>query len=413
MAERMGAVVIVGAGQAGTSCALTLRRGGWAGPVTLVGDEPHLPYERPPLSKKVIVREADPHELVLADADLLRELSVDHLHGVVTDADLRERVAVLGDGTRLRYEHLVLATGAVPRPLPITVPGGDAHGVRVIRTIDDASAVRELLGDGAEVVVIGGGFIGVEAAAAMAAHGHRVTLLEMLPSLLARVAPAALGDWVAGYLSRLGVAVHTGTSAAGVEVDDEGRATAVLDREGRRHPAQVVVVGIGAAANGALAESIGLETDGAVVVDGRLLTSDAAVSAIGDCAVQVRADGSRHRHESVQCAQDQGSYVAHRLLGQAEEEYSEVPWFWSDVADARIEMAGRVDLASTFVTRGDPGADDFSLFGFDGDAFVGVVAVNRPREYAAGRKFLRDGRTLTRDVVADESVDLRALSRRR
>ncbi|NLE97553.1 MAG: oxidoreductase [Propionibacterium sp.] len=404
--------MIVGAGQAGISCAMALRRGGWEGPVTLVGREPHFPYERPPLSKRVLIAEVGPESLILADDDALAKLEVEFVQAEVVAIDREHRRVRLSDGSERDYGHLVLATGGNPRYLPAALPGADTPGVHVIRTIDDAVAVAHRLETVRDVVVIGGGFIGVEAAAALASAGRNVAVLEAVPSLLARVAPVELGEWATSYLERHGVTVRTSTMAASIDTDDDGRLSGVTATDGARYPAGLVIVGIGAVPEVALAESAGLRVERAIVVDDDLRTDDPAIFAVGDCAVQVRADGTQHRLESVQAAQDQGRHVAGVLLGTSVAGYREVPWFWSDVGEARIQMAGRIDLATDVILRGDVADDDFSLFGFDGDTFVGVATVNRSRDYLAGRMFLRSGRELQRSTAADEAVDLRALARR-
>lgn len=408
-----GPVVIVGAGQGGLSCALALRSGGWTGPITLVGREPHQPYERPPLSKQVLVGAVEPDALVLAPDDALAEQQVQFVHDDVVAIDRDARTAMLRDGGPLHYDHLVLATGAVPRRLPADFVGVDARGVHVLRTIDDALAVAHDLDGATDVVVVGGGYLGTEASAAFASVGRRVALLSATPTLLARVAPSPLGQWVERYLQGLGVVVHTSATAASITTDADGRASAVTDTAGREHPAQLVLLGIGADPDVDLARAAGLTVDGAIVVDGSLRTDDPAISAIGDCAVQRGADGSTWRPQSVQAAQDQGAYVAARLLGTADGWYAEVPWFYSDVGEARLQMVGRMDLATDLVLRGDPGSDDFSLFGYDDGRLVGAATVNRPRDYLAARALLRRGRTVPPEVVADPSSDLRALSRAR
>lgn len=410
--EAEAEVVIVGAGHAGLSCALGLREEGWTGAVTLVGDEPHPPYDRPPLSKRVLVDPESAATISLATPESLARSGIRYLEGRVTGIDRGGSAILLADGTRHPYAHLVLATGAAARRLPTAMSGAGASGVQVIRTLDDALAVAHLLDDSERVVVLGGGFIGVEAAAAIARSGRAVTLLEKLDVLLPRVAPRVLGEWAEQHLTSLGVDVRTATTATAVETDERGRVTGVLDSASERHPARLVVLGLGATPAVGLADAAGLTVEGAVVVDERLATDDPAISAIGDCAVQIRADGSRHRYESVQAAQDQGRYLARRLVRPTDSPYEEVPWFWSDIGPATVQLAGRMDLARETVLRGTPGSGNFSLFGYDGAAFVGVAAVNRPRDYVAGRTFLRKGAHLPATVAVDEGVDLRALARR-
>lgn len=408
--QHEGRVLIVGAGQAAIACATALRRGGWQGPVVMIGREVHLPYERPPLSKKVLLGTVSAEMIALTTAAELADMDVRFHQGEVLAIDRERKVVTLNDGEEEAYDHLVLATGSSARQLPSSVPGSQGAGVHVIRTLDDAVAVAEKL-DGVEhVAVIGGGFIGVEVAAALAGTGRSVRLIEAMPSLLARVAPARLGQWVTKYLQRLGVQVLTGTGLA--EIEREGEAiTAVIDTDGNRHSAELVIIGIGAIPDVQYAADAGIEVDIAIVVDDELQTNDPAISAIGDCAIQHCQDGSVHRYESVQTAQDQGRYVARRLLGTNRGSYNEVPWFWSDVGPIKIQMAGRIDQAEDFVVRGDQNAESFSLFGYRDGTFVGMAAINRTLDYMAARMFLSAGRDLPAEAAGDESTDLRALAR--
>ncbi|MDO5701407.1 MAG: FAD-dependent oxidoreductase [Bowdeniella nasicola] len=408
--QLMDRVVIVGAGQAAIACATALRRGGWKGPITMIGREVHLPYERPPLSKKVLLGVVSGDQIALTSEDALAELDVTFQCATVAAIDRERRTVTLADGGEVRYDHLVLATGSAARALPASLPGAEGPGVHVIRTLDDALTVAQLLDQVRDVAVVGGGFIGVEVAAALALADRQVCLLEAVDHLLARVAPPRLGRWVRDYLTRLGVDVQTGTGLAQIEREGE-RILAVHDTAGVRHAADLVIVGIGGVAEVEYARDAGLEVDGAIVVDDELVTSDPRVFAIGDCALQRRADGSIHRYESVQTAQDQGRYVARRLLGTHRGPYAEVPWFWSDIGPIKIQMAGRIDQATDIVVRGDEASESFSLFGYCDGAFVGMAAINRTLDYMAARMFLNSGANLPASAAADESADLRALAR--
>lgn len=406
----LNSVVILGGGQAGISCATALRRRGWLGSVSIISDEPVPPYERPPLSKKVLTGHIDPTTLTISDKSTLEQANIGLITGSVNKLDRVNRELRLDDDRVIAYDHLVLATGASARMLPPSIPGSEAKGIHVIRKITDAESIRDSLSDAHHICVIGGGFIGVEVAAALNAIGKNVTVLEATPRILNRVAPTALSDWVTDHLQNSGVTIALESSASRFEVDEHNRVSAVIDQNGTAHPADLVVVGIGALANTDVAADAGLEIDRAVVVDEYLLTNDGAISAIGDCAVQYRRNGTLHRPESVQAAQDQGRYVAHRILNPTDHPYDAVPWFWSDIGSARVQMAGAIGTATTIIRR--PTDDDkLSLFGFINDELIGVATVNKTKDYMAGRVLLENRIPLTPEMAADPEFDIHGYAR--
>lgn len=337
------AVVIVGAGECGTRAALALRETGFDGDVTLIGAERHVPYERPPLSKDAILSEV-PTPKPIAGADRLAENRIDFRPGVAATAIDREaRVVALSDGRRLRYDRLLLATGARPRTLP--VPGGNGPNVVTLRGLDDAARIRAALGPGRRLAVIGGGFIGLELAASARRLGTDVTVIEALPRLLGRGVPEEIASLLAARHTSEGVRLLLGAritaiSEAGVVLDDVGTI-----------PADMVLVGIGAVPETALAAAAGLFVENGVVVDDRLATTDPAIFAAGDCAsFHHPAYARRIRLESWRSAQEQGTLAATTMLDGGGR-VSAIPWFWSDQYDLTLQVAGLAEGAVTTVRR--------------------------------------------------------------
>ncbi|EIV92871.1 NAD(P)/FAD-dependent oxidoreductase [Frankia sp. QA3] len=402
---------MVGAGQAGVQAALSLRHGGFDGAVTVIGDEPELPYQRPPLSKEFL---ADPGQQPLPlraerfyDAHDIRLLRGER----VVTLDRAAREVHLGSGGRLAFDHLVLALGARNRTLP--VPGHDADGVLTLRTLRDAERLRDRLAGATSAVVVGGGFIGLEFASVARARGIPTLLVEAGERTMARaVSPAVSGFLTAGH-RRAGVRILLGTTVRRL-LARRGRVVGVETDDGRRHPADLVLVAVGAVPNVGLAAGAGLPTADGILVDACLRTPDPRVFAVGDCArYPSPAVGSPVRLESVQNAADHGRCVAETLLRGQPTPYRAVPWFWSDQGELRLQIAGVPTGAERAVLRGDPDAGAFSVFSFVAGRLVAVESVNRPADHLAARRLLADGRPLTPEQAADPSFDLRSHSRSR
>lgn len=352
-----GGMVIVGAGECGARAALTLRELGYAGPVTLIGDEPHLPYERPPLSKEAMLSDAPAIKPVASEADL-EERSIGHLKRTRVGAvDRSAHVVRLDDGRVLAYDRLLLATGAAPRRLPL--PGQGARCL-YLRTFADALAIRALLAPGTRLAVVGGGFIGLELAASARRLGAEVTVVEAQPRILMRGVPAEIAAAVAAAHEARGVQLRCGTGLAGV--DDDGRHVRLGLADGTTVEADLAVIGIGAVPVTALAEAAGLAVDNGIAVDERLATADPDIFAAGDCCSFPLAvyGGRRVRLEAWRNAQDQGALAARNMLG-AGETHDAVPWFWSDQYDLTLQIAGLADEATDTVRR-DLGQGAFILF---------------------------------------------------
>ena len=340
-------IIVVGAGEAGARAVVALREQGWDGALTLIGEERHAPYERPPLSKSAIVSEAPPELPVIADAQQLGELGVDVVAGVTaTRIDARMHTVHLADGRALRYDKLVLATGARPRRL--TLPGAELG--LLLRTYEDSLALRERFHRGARIAIVGGGFIGLELAASARALGCVVQVVEAAPRVLQRATPPEISAILAERHEREGVEILTGVGVAGFA--REGAHEIVTLADGRRLEADAIVVGVGAAPEVSLAAAAGLAIDNGVAVDGRLRTSDPDIFAVGDCASFPHPlfGGRRMRLEAWRNAFDQGAFVARALLG-ADAEYEAVPWFWSDQYDLCLQIAGLPDAGARTVTR--------------------------------------------------------------
>lgn len=403
-------IVIVGAGQAGVQTAEALRAGGFEGPITLLGDEPHGPYHRPPLSKAWLAGEMDAAQLVMRAPEMLARKNIELRTGVtVQRIDRAAKTVELADGSTLPYSGLVLATGATPRALPL--PAGVAPGVLPLRSRADASAIAERMGTclekGLPIVVIGGGFIGLEVAATARKKGARVTVLEAAPRLLGRVLAPVLSDWYAELHRGHGVQLMLGAQVAAIEADASG-VTGVKLADGTVLPAGLVVVGIGVSANDQLAREAGLECDRGIVVDGCGRTSDRSIVAAGDCTARRLADGSLLRLESVQNATEQGKSAAAALLGQ-DRPFTATPWFWSDQYDKKLQMAGLSMGADTWAVRGDMASGSFSVYHFQGQRLLAVDSVNAAKDHLQARKLLDAGVSPTPEQARDAGFDLGSL----
>jgi 3-phenylpropionate/trans-cinnamate dioxygenase ferredoxin reductase subunit len=339
----MAGMVIIGAGECGTRAALALRQAGYDGAVTLIGAEPHAPYERPPLSKDAITAAA-PAPKAIGGAERLAEAGIDFRPSRSALGIDRTARRVLLEGETIPYERLLLATGARPRPLPL--PGADGPTVVTLRTLDDAARIRAALGPGRHLAVIGGGFIGLELAASARKLGAEVTVIEALPRLLTRGVPAEVAQVLYERHIAEGVSFHFGARLTAIT------AAGVVLVEDTVIRADLVVVGIGALPNTELAVAAGLAIDNGIAVDATLATSDPDIFAAGDCCSfpQPLYDDRRVRLESWRSAQEQGTLAARNMLGSAEP-VSGVPWFWSDQHDLSLQIAGLAEGAVTHVHR--------------------------------------------------------------
>jgi 3-phenylpropionate/trans-cinnamate dioxygenase ferredoxin reductase subunit len=329
--------VIIGAGQAGSTLALNLRASGWTGPIRLIGTEASVPYQRPPLSKGYLTGSQDHNDLVLTTAETLSREDIDFRPGLTVERlDTAASEAVLADGSRLPYDVAVLATGSAPRRL--NLPGAELRGVHVLRNIGDADELQGGLRAAQHVVIVGGGFVGLEVATA--ASAAKVTVLEGASRILLRAVSAVVADRVTAEHRARGVEVRTSVGVAALEGED-GRVARVRLADGSAVPADLVLIGVGADAEVSVAEASGLPVEAGIVVDGFLRTSQPNVWAIGDCARYPGAYSDEPvRLESVQNATDQARYLAAALVEGPTGPYRNVPWFWSHQAGVNLQIAG-------------------------------------------------------------------------
>lgn len=403
-------VVIIGGGQAGLQVADSLRIGGYPQAITVIADEPGLPYQRPPLSKDYLAPEGSPAPLPLRAASFFADKDITLRSGVRAAAvDRTARTVTLEDGERLGYRHLVFATGAANRAL--TCPGADLPGVHLLRTLPDAERLHADLAAARRVVVVGAGFIGLEVAAAAKARGCEVTVLEFAPGPMGRALSPAMGAWFAETHARAGIRLRFNEGIASLEPGMDGRVGWAVSTSGARYRADLVVAGIGVVPNDALAASAGLETRNGIVVDAALRTSDPSVLAVGDCASFPSAHaGARVRVESVQNATDQGRHAARTILGTAEP-YTDLPWFWSNQGSLRLQIAGLSAPGDQTVVSGDPESGKFSVLCFRNGRLAAVESVNSPGEHLGARKLLAAGISPSPEEVAGPGFSLKALAR--
>ena len=392
-------VVVVGAGHAGVQCAASLREGRFSGAITLVSEEAHLPYQRPPLSKEHLHEAAAP--LPLRGPTFYEDNDVALLRGVsVERVDRTRREVVLHDGRSLPYNGLVLATGARARRLPGIDAGHPA--VHELRTLSDAERLREAMTTARRTVVVGGGFLGLEFAAGARQHGVAVTVLEAGRRVLGRSVSPVVSEHLRAGHEASGVRVVLGEGLSRLRLGDR-TAEAVVGASGEVYPADLVVLSVGATPRDELAREAGLAVDDGVLVDEHLRTSDPAVLAVGDCARLSRpAAGAPGRLESVQNATDQARHAAQVLLG-VEEPYAAVPWFWTNQGTLRLQIAGVRGPDDLTMTIGDVGAGRFSVLSFRGNRLSAVESLSRPADHLAARRLLAGTRLPSpQDAAAPE-----------
>ncbi|PHY19427.1 NAD(P)/FAD-dependent oxidoreductase [Caulobacter sp. BP25] len=407
-ANQNACVVIVGAGHAGGSAAAFLRQYGHEGRIVLIGDEPLLPYQRPPLSKAWLKGEADADSLALKPADWYGENNVFlRLSGVAERINRAAKTVTLASGEAIAYDFLILATGARARQLPI--PGGDLAGVLALRTAADAELLKHALGPGKRLAVIGGGYVGLEAAASARALGAEVVVVERESRVLARVACETLSTFFQDYHRARGVTFELNAGVEAFEgADDHIRGVRLSD--GRLLPCDVALVGVGAIPNDELAKDAGLATANGVVVDLEARTDDPAIFAIGDVAHRPLPLYERQfRLESVPNALEQAKQAASAILGRAGPA-PEVPWFWSDQYDLKLQIAGLPFEADRTVVRGDAASAKFAVFHLKGDLLQAVEAVNAPPEFMAGKQLIAKRTPVNVEKLADTSVSMKEVA---
>jgi 3-phenylpropionate/trans-cinnamate dioxygenase ferredoxin reductase component len=399
-----GPVVIVGAGHAGFQLAASLRQHGFAEPITLLNDEGHLPYQRPPLSKAYLKGTGGPDSLMFRPEKFYHDQKIDLISDRAVSIDRGAHKLSLGSGSALDYSHLVLATGARNRLLDI--PNANLDSVRYLRTLDESEALRHLIGTGQRVVVIGAGFIGLEFAATARAKGLEVDVVELGTRVMARAVTAEISEFFQSSHTAAGIRIHLGVQVTRIESDGK-KVTGVSLSDGRHMAADLVVVGVGVLPNVELAAQAGLPVAAGIVVDEFLSTADPDISAVGDCALYASPRfGAALRLESVQNATDHARCVAARLTGDAKP-YDGLPWFWSDQGPYKLQIAGLTTGYDRVVVRGDRGQGAFSAFCYKAGQLIGIESVNRAGDHMFGRRLLPNG-SITPEQAADAGFDLKS-----
>jgi 3-phenylpropionate/trans-cinnamate dioxygenase ferredoxin reductase subunit len=401
-------VLIIGAGHAGGTAAALLRQYGHEGPIVLAGEEPAAPYQRPPLSKAWLKGEADLEALLLRPESFYAEHGIELRTGVTASAiDPAARTVTFADGTVEPYDALILATGSRARRL--TIPGADRPDLMELRTLADAERLKATLGPGRRLAIVGGGYVGLEAAASARALGAEAVVIERMDRVLARVASETLSTFFTARHRDEGVEVLTGAEVTAFE--DGG----VRLADGRLIEADAVLVGVGALAGDELARAAGLDCGNGVIVDEQARTSDPAIWAIGDATfrpIPVHR-GRRHRLESVPNALEQAKQAASAIVGRGPPT-PEVPWFWSDQYDLKLQIAGLPDGADRQVVRGDPSVigegASFAVFHLEGDRILCVEAVNAPAEFMAGRMMIGKATPVDAEKLADLSMSMKLVA---
>jgi 3-phenylpropionate/trans-cinnamate dioxygenase ferredoxin reductase subunit len=397
-------IVVVGGGQAGSAAAARLRALGHQGPLTLIGAEPVPPYQRPPLSKAYLTGEMEEERLYLRPASFYADQGIDLLTGVRVAGIDRAAQVVDPGGWALPYDALILATGAAPRRLPAAI-GGDLAGVFVLRDLADVEAMRGRFVPGARLLVVGGGYIGLEAAAVARKLGVAVTLIEMAPRILQRVAAPQTSDYFRALHARHGVEVLEGIGLT--RLTGEGRVTGAVLSDGREIACDFVIAGVGVVPETALAAAAGLVLENGIATDQYGRTGDPAIWACGDCASFLWR-GGRARLESVQNAIDMAEAVAGNVLG-AGVPYDPKPWFWSDQYDCKLQIAGLNTGYQDVVAR--QAGEATSFWYYAGERLLAVDAMNDPRAYMVGKRLIELGKSPARAAIADPATDLKALLR--
>lgn len=400
----MSSIVVIGAGQAGSALVAKLRALGYSGALTLIGEEAAPPYQRPPLSKKYLLGEMALERLYLRPVAFYAENDIAlHLSETAVAIDRKDKV-VIADGKPIRYDQLALTTGAVPRRLPGAI-GGELNGVHVVRTLADVDAMAPAFTEGARALIVGGGYIGLEAAAVAAKRGVNVVLVEMAERILQRVAAPETSAYFRALHAAHGVDIREGV---GLErLLGEEHVTGARLSDGTELALDFVIAGVGVTPATALADAAGLTLENGVSVDAHGRTSDPVIWAAGDCA-SFPYKGRRIRLESVQNAIDQAECVAENMMGAAKD-YAPMPWFWSDQYDVKLQIAGLNTGYNRVVVRAGEKDGAVSHWYYVGGTLLAVDAMNDPRAYMIGKRLIEAGKSPTPEVVSDPVTDLKAL----
>ena len=398
--------IIVGASHAAAQLAPALRQAGWEGEILIVGDEPYLPYHRPPLSKTFLSGAKSVEELFIRPAAFYEKSGIEFRTGRVTAINRVEKLLELKSGETLSYDKLALCTGS--RVREIAIPGIELEGVHYLRDIQDVEGIKSGVVEGKQALIVGGGYIGLETASALRKLGMQVTVLEMAPRILQRVAAPELSDFYTRIHTEEGVNIHTNVSVSSIVGDTQVKG--VCCTGGREYPADLVVIGVGIVPNVELAQAAGLAVDNGILVDEYCMTSDSDIVAAGDCTNHFNEIyGVRLRLESVPNASEQGKVAAAALCGVSKA-YNSLPWFWSDQYDLKLQIAGLSQGYDQVFIRGDIAQGrSFAAFYFKQGRLISADCVNRPQEFMLSKKLISQGLEIEPERLVDESIPVKSL----
>lgn len=402
--------IIVGASHAAGELCISLRKEGWTGSITVVGDENYLPYNRPPLSKTFLAGAKSIDDLLIRHAEAYTKADIEMKLGCrVEKIDREKKEVTLDNDETLAYDKLVLTTGARPRTMDM--PGVELENVFYLRSIQDADHIRPFIQDGQRAVIIGGGYIGLETAAMLVSTGMHVTLLERDPRILNRVAAPEISQFFSRIHTEEGVDLFTVIEISELKADENGKyLSEVVCSDGRTFAADLLIIGIGVLTNSELAEEAGLEINNGIVVNAFAETNDPDILAAGDCSYHFNKHYQRWlRLESIQNAMEQAKVVAKTICGNPQE-YDQIPWFWSDQYDLKLQIAGLSEGYDNLIVRGDLSAGrKMAVFYFKEDKLIAVDAVNSPQEFMFGKRALAQSSRLDTEKLTDTSVAMKEL----
>jgi len=398
-------VVIIGAGQASAQACASLRQWGFEGSITIIGDEALAPYQRPPLSKAFMKGELAEERLFFKPHAWYEDNEIDLVLSTrVIRIDPERRCVHMKHGGEVPYDALIIATGSRPRPLP--VPGADLGGVHDLRSVSDVERIKPALIDGRRLLIIGAGYIGLEAAAVARQMGLDVTVLEMAPRVLQRVTSPVISDFFTTAHTREGVTIHTEAQVEKLS-GQAGQVTKAHLADGKTLSADLVLVGIGVLPNQELAQEAGLACDNGIITDRDARTSDPRVFAAGDCARRPLVHYNREgRLESVHNAIEQGKLAAAAITGRPRPN-EDCPWFWSDQYDLKLQIAGLSTGYDKHVVRGDPESRKFAVFYLKDETLIAVDAINSPPEFLASKRMITSGAKVSPTLLADTSMTMK------
>lgn len=393
--------IIVGASHAAAQLAASLRQEGWDGEILMIGDEPRLPYHRPPLSKAFLSGEKTADSLAIRPPAFYEKNDIRFQHGRVTSVRREGRSVELESGETFAYAKLALCTGS--RVREIDLPGAKLEGIHYLRDIADVEGIKAHVAEGRRAVIIGGGYIGLETASALNKLGMQVSVLEAAPRVLQRVTAPELSEFFSRVHHEEGVSLHVGMTVSGIV--GKQHVEKVICSDGTEFPADLVVIGVGVLPNVELAQQAGLAVDNGVVVDEFCRTADADIVAAGDCTAHFNRIYERHiRLESVPNAGEQGKSAAASICGGSRE-YKSLPWFWSDQYDLKLQIAGLSQGYDQVVIRGDRHAGrSFVAFYFRDGKLIAADCVNRPQEFMVSKRVIAESLPVDPNRLADESI---------